>query len=721
MTEDSAVYISLNSLETAARPYGELRAIFRDLVYWEIMEWDQIQSRKMSRLYALLDILLRDCTEHTGSFSGGRQSSLSDSEKLVRILAQVNAHYADSFSLRELAESMYTSTSTLSRFFRKQTGHYFAEYLNRVRLSHAAAELTDTDRSVTKIAMDCGFSGTSVFSRLFHETYGVSPVEYRKKQVNAAEVQDRQELELKEVLAKRLDTIRPKEIRPAQGDDIRVSTGQGMPFINPWSVVLNMGSLSSLTRANVQFHLLNMVKDLKMTHVKIWSVFTRDLRITDGKTLGSYNYSMVDTVLDVIVENQISVYFDFGSRPDVIIGSVDNRLLSEDVGIVFQSREAWEHLFEDFVLHLVGRYGREEISRWIFDFCIDPTFRGGGKYYEDPEYDYQNVYEFAFRTIRRLAPGARVGGPVGIPNNPKREIETFLIKCAKSGCYPDFVSVPLLPYQPEAVGERFSRNPDPDFEIRQLRQLRELIDRVCGRSIQIYASDWNLSVSNRNVLNDSCARGAYFCSRAYGIMQYASVCSIWVASDWVSNYFDTRAILSGGGGILSRDNIRKPAYYALQFLGELKGSLLYRDANMIVTMKNIRSFRVLCANRIVFSTGYFLKEEKEITPENMDLLVSGSEGRSWNLVLEGLPEGTEYMIKTRSVNRHYGSIQDEWMKFGFEGWLTREDIKYLRDVCVPHLSMTRARVQNGKLVHRILLDEQEFQLLHIFQVNENNP
>ena len=461
-----------------------------------------------------------------------------------------------------------------------------------------------------------------------------------------------------------------------------------------------------------------MARDLHLTHVKIWSVFTKDLRITDGKTKGSYNYSMIDTVLDVIVENRLSVYFDFGSRQDVIIGSMDNTLISEDVGITFESRELWEDLFADFVRHLVHRYGREETGKWIFDFCIDPTFRGHGDYYCDPGYDYQNVYEFAYHTLRRLSPETKVGGPVGLPNSPGREIEVFLQRCMDSGCCPDFVSFPLLPYQPDPESGHFSRNPDPEFELRQLKSVKGMIGRICKRDIPIYISDWNLSVSNRNVINDSCVRGAYFCSRAHSILQYASLCSLWVASDWVSNYYDIRTILSGSGGLITRDSIRKPAYYALRFLGDLQGTLLHNDSRMILTMKNMRSFRAVCANQIWFNIGYYLREEEEITPENMDAVVVRSPACTWNLVIDGLEEGAEYVIRTRSVNRHHGSIQDEWMRLGFEGQLTREDVKYLREICVPHLSMTHAKVYNGRLVHKIVLDEQEFQMLHIFQVND---
>ena len=716
VSKGRAVVFTLNSLDIPRRPYQDIREIFRELVYFELIEDGGDRCRKMSILYELLDILFLHCDAGLGSSSVKNPGKLSDTEKLQTIIAFVNSHYSDNYSLRELAETMYTSTSTLSRFFKKHTGYYYAEYMNRVRLAHAVSELESGGKSITRIAMDAGFSSSSAFSRCFHDCYGMSPGEYRKEQSEKDSTVRNERDELRKVLEKPFSNFPRKNPEVTSNTRISVQVREGSVLHNPFRSVLNMSSLSLLTRANVQSQMLQLAKDLRMTHVKIWSVFSRDLRITDGSTIGTYNYSVVDTVLDVLVENKLAVYFDFGSRPEVIIGTKKGGILSEEVGIAFRSRKAWESLFEDFIRHLVFRYGAEEISRWIFDFCMDPTFRGSGVYYEDPEYDYVNVFKFAFRTLRCLVPGAKVGGPVAIPNSSGNEIGSFLERCVEDECLPDFVSATLFPYQPDEEGGAFARNPDPDFENRHLKMLHDLIVRITGREIPVYISDWNLSLSNRNMLNDSCMRGALLCNKASEMMNYARIVSVWVASDWVSSYYDTRTILSGCGGIISADGIRKPIYYALQFLEELQGTVLYSGPNMIVTMKNPDSFRVLCCNQVSFHIGYFLKKEEEISAQNMDVAVVSNPPLALHLELFGLKEGAEYAVKTRRVSRHYGSVLDEWMRFDCEKKLTREDIKYLKDICVPHLSMSHVVVSNHTLTQEIVLDEQEFRLLHIYRV-----
>ena len=110
---------------------ARLREIFRELVYFEAQGSMPGRCRRMSRLYELLDTLLLHCTDHGYASGEERSVGQTDEEKLVRILSFVNAHYNDNVSLHELAESMYTSTSTLSRFFKRQTGLRPSVYRNR--------------------------------------------------------------------------------------------------------------------------------------------------------------------------------------------------------------------------------------------------------------------------------------------------------------------------------------------------------------------------------------------------------------------------------------------------------------------------------------------------------------------------------------------------------------------------------------------------------------
>ena len=49
--------------------------------------------------------------------------------------------------------------------------------------SHAAELVFNLPKSITAIALDCGFSGSSTFERAFNEAFGVSSTEWRNHKI----------------------------------------------------------------------------------------------------------------------------------------------------------------------------------------------------------------------------------------------------------------------------------------------------------------------------------------------------------------------------------------------------------------------------------------------------------------------------------------------------------------------------------------------------------
>jgi AraC family cel operon transcriptional repressor len=55
-----------------------------------------------------------------------------------------------------------------------------SEYVNAVRMTHAARELRVTNRAITDIALECGLSNLSHFYALFRLAHGQTPLSYRR-------------------------------------------------------------------------------------------------------------------------------------------------------------------------------------------------------------------------------------------------------------------------------------------------------------------------------------------------------------------------------------------------------------------------------------------------------------------------------------------------------------------------------------------------------------
>ena len=96
----------------------------------------------------------------------------------------ISEHYAEKISLQEIAVHAGFSPNYLSTRFRDMTGLGVHDYLTFVRMRHAVRQLLTTNRSITDIALDTGFSSSNYFKDAFKKMYQMTPREYRKKNGN---------------------------------------------------------------------------------------------------------------------------------------------------------------------------------------------------------------------------------------------------------------------------------------------------------------------------------------------------------------------------------------------------------------------------------------------------------------------------------------------------------------------------------------------------------
>lgn len=80
-----------------------------------------------------------------------------------------------------VAEKMFTSQRQLNRKVKALTNIDTATYIREFRILFAKQMLKNTDSSITDIYMQCGFDSPSYFSKVFKQSTGMTPTEYRKK------------------------------------------------------------------------------------------------------------------------------------------------------------------------------------------------------------------------------------------------------------------------------------------------------------------------------------------------------------------------------------------------------------------------------------------------------------------------------------------------------------------------------------------------------------
>lgn len=98
---------------------------------------------------------------------------------LKKMLEFIHDRYADNISLGEIAASAGVSQTACNSLFNEIIHDSPYHYLTSYRILQATLQLFETDRPVTDIALNCGFADASHFSRVFRETVGMTPRDYR--------------------------------------------------------------------------------------------------------------------------------------------------------------------------------------------------------------------------------------------------------------------------------------------------------------------------------------------------------------------------------------------------------------------------------------------------------------------------------------------------------------------------------------------------------------
>lgn len=97
---------------------------------------------------------------------------------------QEDAVYKENFLTKErVADLLGTNRTYLSQVINEQTQQNFTQYINNYRINEAIRLLSDpeTDLPLKAVAAEVGFNSMSTFYKIFQNTVGVPPKQYRNK------------------------------------------------------------------------------------------------------------------------------------------------------------------------------------------------------------------------------------------------------------------------------------------------------------------------------------------------------------------------------------------------------------------------------------------------------------------------------------------------------------------------------------------------------------
>lgn len=173
----------LDDLLRMARRGLQIRGPAHALAAQALLDIDAASSglRRLALVLGLFDQLLAHAAHCVPLAVSEEPGAGGDGERRIdRVVDWIGRQFREPLTAQQGAQLAHVSPGAFSRFFRREVGKGFADFVNDVRCSEACLMLARSERPVAEVAQACGFGTLSNFNRQFLRRHGVSPRTFRK-------------------------------------------------------------------------------------------------------------------------------------------------------------------------------------------------------------------------------------------------------------------------------------------------------------------------------------------------------------------------------------------------------------------------------------------------------------------------------------------------------------------------------------------------------------
>lgn len=684
--------------------YNNLRQLLDRILqrYFEMENKEDLLIQAYS--YQLLHLLVQHFLVKSNNLVI-TESNNEDKLRVQQIQNYIHENFQSSISLTDLSNQLHLSISYLSKYIKKHFGLTFIEYLNNVRIFHAIDEMLNSDKNLTHIALDNGFPSFSAFTREFMRIHNMAPGEYRK---NMGENQLANPIE-PAIEAKNSELFR-KHFQPAQKQEVllpkdcwecHVDVRQQSKRNQSFGKAVNIGEASILLQSDTQKKLLQLKKACGIHCVRIW-----DLLIPDRYSIehNIFDFGKTAPVLDFLVHNGFIPYLELSYDPkhrfaDIYGDTFTNTIINKD---------DFKKLIRTTCIFLINNYDPNILSTWLYSFSYNQELH----HHNIEEYlEYFNIF---YTTIKEFLPNAMIGGGGFILGYQTYILYDIFQKWHSKSICPDFIS--FNSYQLISVHEDgsiyFKKSTDGHYIENQINIVKQMMEDTHFHPSKIFIDEWNFTTSNHNYINDSCSQGAYVLKTLINMCDQVDFMCYWHGLDSESDNYDYKNILSGDSGLITKDSIYKPSYYAFIFNQQLLPFSIHKDPYCILTTDNYDKYVFACHNFKRLASDFVFTDDSEITINNMEHFIEDTNPMQINLHMEHVKNGT-YQVKIYYLNRSHGDALNIWESIDCKRVLTADEISYFQAKARPTMEIHTVEITDNTLDFNPILQPQEIRIMEI--------
>lgn len=151
------------------------KAILKKLRQASILQQKENTEFQLRNLFSEIWLLLLEESKNVR-----KTVSRENQDRIQTMMSYIHHHYAEKLTLNDIASSAAVGTRECLRCFQKSIQKTPFEYLLDYRVEKAEYLLRTTKDSVAAIALECGFSNSAYFCKVYKELRHISPGKYRQ-------------------------------------------------------------------------------------------------------------------------------------------------------------------------------------------------------------------------------------------------------------------------------------------------------------------------------------------------------------------------------------------------------------------------------------------------------------------------------------------------------------------------------------------------------------
>jgi xylan 1,4-beta-xylosidase len=381
-----------------------------------------------------------------------------------------------------------------------------------------------------------------------------------------------------------------------------------------------------------------------------------------------YNFQYIDALYDSILNVGMKPFVELSFMPQALASG--SKTVFWWKGNITPPKDygKWEQLIQALVKHWTTRYGVDEVKQWLFEVWNEPNLN---IFWSGDQAEYFKLYEVTTQAIKGVSPAYRVGGPATAGNGWVSETINF---ATKSHVPLDFITT----HDYGVRGSGFDNGvqqlylmTEPEAIIGGVRLSRAQIKASALPNLPLHYTEWSTSYSPRDPIHDSYVSAPYILAKLKGTEGVADSMSYWTFTDIFEENGPVPSPFHGGFGLLNFQGLRKPAFYAYQFLNRLGDEELTDADSDSWASRSARGVQILFWNYTSPNT-----KESDQKFFKRDLPTRDA-GAAW-VSVAGLPGGT-YQLKLYRVGYQINDVFADYLKLAAPAELTREQVRVLAE------------------------------------------